>query len=78
MAEAKDPDPLDKDYVRRSYNALGYKGDGPPPPMGDDIRVGAAQRYIEAYEAITGESFVPNTEPPVERMKKSLTIGGSR
>jgi phosphoribosylaminoimidazole-succinocarboxamide synthase len=76
MAEAKDPDPLDKDYVRRSYTVLGYAGDGPPPPMSDDIRVGAAQRYIEAYEAVTGDSFVPNTEPPVERMKKSLKIGG--
>jgi phosphoribosylaminoimidazole-succinocarboxamide synthase len=76
MAEAKDPNPLDKDYVRRSYNALGYSGDGEPPKMSDDIRVGAAQRYIEAYEALTGDRFVPNTEPPLERMMKSLKIGG--
>ena len=76
FARGEDPEPLDKDFVRRHYTKLGYRGDGEPPELPDDVRIGAAKRYIEAYEAITGESFVPNTEPPVERMKKSLKIGG--
>jgi phosphoribosylaminoimidazole-succinocarboxamide synthase len=72
FAAGQDPEPLDKDFVRRHFVGIGYKGDGPPPPIPDDVRVGAAKRYIEAFEAITGESFVPNTEPPLARMKKNL------
>ncbi len=34
--------------------------------------MGAALRYIEAFERITGETFVPDTAPPAERIKKNL------
>jgi hypothetical protein len=44
--------------------------------MTDDVRVGAAERYITAYEQITGTAFVPDTDPPLPRMKKNLGIGG--
>ncbi len=71
----QDPDPLDKDFVRRWYLAQGYKGDGEPPPMTDDVRVGAAERYIAAYEQITGTTFVPDTEPPFARIARNLGIG---
>lgn len=73
MTQGLDPEPLDKDFVRRHYTALGYSGDGEPPPLPDDVRVGAAKRYIEAYERITGESFEPNTEPPLGRIAKNLS-----
>jgi phosphoribosylaminoimidazole-succinocarboxamide synthase len=78
MQAAQDPDPLDKDFVRRWYIAQGYKGDGPAPPMTDDVRVGAAERYIAAFEQITGEAFVPDTQPPLARMAANLGIGGAR
>jgi phosphoribosylaminoimidazole-succinocarboxamide synthase len=68
----QDPEPLDKDFVRRWYIGQGYKGDGEAPPMPDEVRVGAAERYIAAYEQITGEAFVPDTEPPMARMKRNL------
>jgi phosphoribosylaminoimidazole-succinocarboxamide synthase len=68
----QDPDPLDKDFVRRWYIGQGYKGDGEAPPMPDDVRTGAAERYIAAYEQITGSSFVPDTEPPLVRMTRNL------
>jgi phosphoribosylaminoimidazole-succinocarboxamide synthase len=74
----QDPEPLDKDFVRRWYLAQGYRGDGEAPPMPDDIRVGAAERYIAAYEQITGESFVPDTAPPLPRMRKNLGLGEAR
>jgi phosphoribosylaminoimidazole-succinocarboxamide synthase len=69
-----DPDPLDKDFVRRWFIAQGYKGDGTPPAMTDDVRVGAAERYIAAYEQITGRAFVPDVEPPLPRMAKNLGL----
>jgi phosphoribosylaminoimidazole-succinocarboxamide synthase len=78
FASGQDPEPLDKDFVRRWYSARGYTGDGEAPPMPDDVRIGAAERYITAYEQITGETFVPNTEPPAARMAKNLETGARR
>ena len=46
--------------------------------MPDDVRVGAAERYIAAYEQITGEAFVPDLEPPLARMARNLEPGGAR
>ncbi|HEY8091705.1 MAG TPA: phosphoribosylaminoimidazolesuccinocarboxamide synthase [Polyangiaceae bacterium] len=74
MKDAKDPDPLDKDFVRRWFIAQGYKGDGPAPAMTDEVRIGAAERYIAAYEQITGTAFVPDTQPPLPRMAKNLGV----
>ncbi|HSY24670.1 MAG TPA: phosphoribosylaminoimidazolesuccinocarboxamide synthase [Polyangiaceae bacterium] len=71
----QDPEPLDKDFVRRWYISQGYKGDGDAPAMPDDVRVGAAERYIAAYEQITGEAFVPDTAPPLPRIRKNLGLG---
>ncbi len=77
LAAGKDPDPLDKDYVRRWYLAQGYRGDGPPPPLADEVRVGAAERYIAALEQITGSAFVPNEEPPLPRIARNMCVLGS-
>jgi phosphoribosylaminoimidazole-succinocarboxamide synthase len=69
-----DPEGFDKDFVRRHYTALGYKGDGEPPPLPSDVRIGAAKRYVEAFERITGETFVPNMDPPLPRIAKNLGL----
>ena len=76
----EDPESFDKEYVRRWLKAQGYTGDGAPPTIDDDVRVEATRRYIEAIDAIRGESFVPNTEPPHERLRRNfgLNPGGSR
>jgi phosphoribosylaminoimidazole-succinocarboxamide synthase len=74
FAAGVDPEPLDKDFVRRYYTALDYRGDGEPPPLPPEVRVGAAKRYIEAYERITGSSFVPDTEEPLARIAKNLGV----
>jgi phosphoribosylaminoimidazole-succinocarboxamide synthase len=78
FAAGEDPEPLDKDFVRRHYVTQGYTGDGPPPPLPDDVRVGAAQRYIEAFERITGRSFEPNTEEPNARIAARLHLERGR
>jgi phosphoribosylaminoimidazole-succinocarboxamide synthase len=78
LRAGQDPDPLDKDFVRRWYIGQGYKGDGDAPPMPDEVRIGAAERYIAAYEQITGETFVPDTRPPLARIGENLGIGGGQ
>ena len=74
FARGEDPEPLDKDFVRRHYSALGYVGDGEAPVMPPEIRKGAAARYIEAFEAITGETFVPDTREPLARIRANLSL----
>jgi phosphoribosylaminoimidazole-succinocarboxamide synthase len=77
FASGLDPEPLDKDFVRRYYTALDYRGDGEPPELPSEVRIGAAKRYVEAYERITGETFEPNTEPPLPRIAKNLGVTSS-
>lgn len=68
----RDPTALDKEYVRRWLVEQGYKGDGPPPQLPEDVRCEAARRYIEAYEAITGLAFEASTEEPMARIRRNL------
>jgi phosphoribosylaminoimidazole-succinocarboxamide synthase len=70
-----EPRGLDKEYVRRTLVDRGYRGDGPPPPLGDDVRIEAARRYIALSELITGAKFVPDTEDPATRIRRALKIG---
>ena len=50
---------LDKEYLRQWLLARGWKGDGAPPRIPDDVRVQVARKYIEAWETITGLPFSP-------------------
>jgi phosphoribosylaminoimidazole-succinocarboxamide synthase len=74
ITKGEEPRSLDKEYVRRHFAGIGYTGDGTPPPIPDDVRVEAAKRYIAAYEQITGRTFVPDIQPPIERIGKNLRI----
>jgi phosphoribosylaminoimidazole-succinocarboxamide synthase len=74
LARGEEPRSLDKEYVRRHFAAIGYTGQGAPPPIPDDVRVEAARRYIEAYETITGRSFVPDTQDPLSRIRRNLGL----
>jgi phosphoribosylaminoimidazole-succinocarboxamide synthase len=50
---------LDKEFLRRWLMEKGFKGDGQPPAIPDDIRIEVAWRYITAWEKITGKTFTP-------------------
>ena len=71
----KDQRKLDKEYVREWLAAQGFRGDGGPPRLPDDIRVEAARRYIEAYELITGLEFKAVAGPIADRVRKALSAG---
>ncbi len=75
MSEGRDPEALDKEYVRRWLGEQGYKGDGPPPTLPDDVRCEAARRYIEAFEQVTGLAFQPDTDEPIARIRRNLGLG---
>jgi len=63
---------LDKEYVRTWLAEQGFRGDGEPPAIADDVRVEAARRYIRAYELIAGREFEVTDEPIAERVAKAL------
>jgi phosphoribosylaminoimidazole-succinocarboxamide synthase len=70
----QEPRGLDKEYVRRTLAEQGYRGDGPPPPLPDEVRCEAARRYIQVCELITGRPFVPDTDEPIGRIRRNLKI----
>jgi phosphoribosylaminoimidazole-succinocarboxamide synthase len=74
MERGRDPQALDKEYVRRWLVDHGFRGEGRPPALPDDVRCEAARRYIEAYERITGTDFVPDLAPPLERIRANLGL----
>ena len=51
---------IDKEYLRGWLMEKGYKGEGTPPVIPDEIRIEVAWRYMQAYELITGQSFEPS------------------
>jgi phosphoribosylaminoimidazole-succinocarboxamide synthase len=70
-----DPESFDKDQVRRYLSRLGFAGDGPIPPIPDEVRVEAILRYMDAVEMITAAPFVPNLDrDPVGRVARALGL----
>jgi phosphoribosylaminoimidazole-succinocarboxamide synthase len=63
-----DPESFDKEPVRRAFAAMGYRGDGPLPSVDPAVWTTTSQRYVEAYERLTGLTFVPGEQPIVERI----------
>ena len=55
---------LDKEYLRQWLMDRGFSGTGEPPAIPDEVRVEVADRYIQAYEGITGKEFVPDDRSP--------------
>jgi len=48
---------FDKQYVRDWASASGWDKKPPAPEIPDDVVAGTRQRYVDAYELITGEPF---------------------
>lgn len=74
--EGKDQRKIDKEYVREWLAARGFRGEGEPPPLPDEVRIEAARRYIQAYEQITGLRFKVSNEPVIKRITRNLKAMG--
>ena len=48
---------FDKQYVRDWASGTGWDKSPPAPEVPEDVVAGTRERYVEAYEKITGESF---------------------
>lgn len=74
MAKGEPPRALDKEFLRRWLVSQGFRGDGTPPALSADIRIEAANRYVELFEQLTGRPFEPDTEAPQERLARNLGL----
>lgn len=73
MGQGVEPENLDKEFLRKWYAARGYRGDGQPPVMPPEFIAQVAARYIDAYERLTGQTFMPASIPAAPRIESALT-----
>lgn len=67
------PQSFDKDFMRRWVTARCDPYREPVPEIPQEIILQTALVYIEAFEMITGQSFVPpKDEPPLDRIRRNL------
>jgi phosphoribosylaminoimidazole-succinocarboxamide synthase len=72
QAQGGDVEPWDKEYVRLWYAAQGFRGDGVPPALPEEVVVELARRYIALYEGLTGQAFEPALAPAGPRIARVL------
>jgi phosphoribosylaminoimidazole-succinocarboxamide synthase len=70
--KAEEPENFDKEFLRKWFVRQGYRGEGQAPVMPDDFKAQVAERYISAYERLTGQTFVPGEQPAKERIENTL------
>ncbi|RJQ33970.1 phosphoribosylaminoimidazolesuccinocarboxamide synthase [Candidatus Parcubacteria bacterium] len=73
MAAGEEPEYFDKEFLRLWFkdNCDPYK-DAVLPEAPAKLVEEMSRRYIEMYEKITGEKFVPGEEPVLARLEKNL------
>ncbi|MDF1563841.1 MAG: phosphoribosylaminoimidazolesuccinocarboxamide synthase [Deltaproteobacteria bacterium] len=68
---------LDKENIRQwLIQTHGYKGDGPIPEIPAEVRADLAQKYVTAYETLTGRSFDAKPGNVHARIEKNLAEAG--
>lgn len=72
MAAGEEPESLDKEVVRRALSESGYRGDGDPPELGAGVVASTSERYIDAYQRLTGLAFERAAYPVEERITNEL------
>ena len=68
FADGKDQRALDKEPLREWLVERGFRGDGDPPPLPDDVRIETASRYIALAEEITRQPFEPTPATARDRV----------
>lgn len=67
-----EPENYDKEYLRLAYSQHGYRGEGEPPHVSDELWLEISRRYIDLYERLTGQDFDPASYPVGPRLELNL------
>jgi phosphoribosylaminoimidazole-succinocarboxamide synthase len=77
FAKGEEQAMLDKENIRQwLIKEHGFSGHGNPPPLTDDVRVMLAQKYVEVFERLTGETFTSEVGSVDARIRKNLVAKG--
>jgi phosphoribosylaminoimidazole-succinocarboxamide synthase len=71
-----EPENYDKEYLRLVYAQQGYRGEGDPPQVPDELWLEVSRRYIDLYERLTGQDFRPASYPVTPRLALNLRKSG--
>ncbi len=72
LSAGEAPEMLDKEPIRRWLMDRGFQGEGEPPLIDDEYRAELMTHYTKSFELITGKTFVPDTQLPLERIERNL------
>ena len=72
LGGGEEPESLDKEVVRRALLAAGYRGDGDPPALPDEVWQQTTDRYVQAFERLTGTTFERGAYPVPPRIQEHL------
>lgn len=72
----EEPENFDKEFIRLEFAARGYRGDGPVPPVPDELWAAGSRRYIQIFEMLTGTPFEPGAYPVGPRLESNLKKAG--
>lgn len=61
---------VDKEFLRQWLMDQGFMGDGEAPVITDGMRAEISLKYIEAFELITGQKFIPSDLSPEAETEK--------
>lgn len=73
MSDGEEPESLDKEVVRRALAAVDFRGDGDVPELPAEVWTATTSRYVDAYERLTGESFVYADYPAAPRITRAVS-----
>ncbi len=72
LAGGDEPESLDKEVVRRALADVDFRGDGEIPTLPDEVWAATTARYVDAYERLTGETFVYADYPAAPRIRGAV------
>lgn len=72
IANGEEPDNINKEFLRLKLAEQGFIGEGDVPEISDELKVQTAQKYIEAYELITGKEFEAESGDVLGRIESNL------
>jgi phosphoribosylaminoimidazole-succinocarboxamide synthase len=72
-----EPQVLDKEFLRQwLIKEKNFMGDGEIPLIPDEIRTQVSEKYIKAFELITGKKLEISNEPVLKRIERNLKEKG--
>lgn len=73
FAQGLEPESLDKEFFRLWLREQGFEYGGKHPEITDEVRIMLAEKYIDLFERVTGETFrIPNDPNVPDRIEKHL------